>query len=218
MLVLVFYIISNLPAVGDFFSKVFSVFTPLIGGAALAYLSNPILNFFERRLLRRVPSSIRRMLGIFLTYFFFILVIATIGLLIIPQLINSFQKLFAEYENYIANAITNLNLLISNIMGKINAGSDGVAEEFISLEKINALIETLIGNTDDLFSVLLGNLQSYGAKLFSTISNIILSLFISFYLLVSKETRLAQVKKLITALFSEEHSQLIFETAGSICF
>lgn len=214
VLVLVFYVISNLPAVGDFFGKVFAVFTPLIGGAALAYLCNPILNFFERRLLRRVPETFRRMLGIFLTYLFFILIIAAIGLLIIPQLINSFQKLFAEYENYIANAITNLNQLIANITGKFNSGAaDGTVEEFISLEKINALIETLIGNTDDLFSVLLGNLQSYGAKLFSTISNIILSLFISFYLLVSKETRLAQVKKLVTALFSEEHAQLIFETA-----
>lgn len=214
VLVLIFYVISNLPAVGDFFGKVFAIFTPLIGGAALAYLCNPILNFFERRLLRRVPETFRRMLGIFLTYLFFILIIAAIGLLIIPQLINSFQKLFAEYENYIANAITNLNQLIANIAGKFNSGAaDGTVEEFISLEKINALIETLIGNTDDLFSVLLGNLQSYGAKLFSTISNIILSLFISFYLLVSKETRLAQVKKLITALFSEEHAQLIFETA-----
>ncbi len=214
VLVLIFYVISNLPAVGDFLGKVLSVLTPLIGGAALAYLCNPILNFFERRLLRRVPETFRRMLGIFLTYLFFILVIAAIGLLIIPQLINSFQKLFAEYENYIANAITNLNQLIANVTGKFNFGAaDGTIEEFISLEKINALLETLIGNTDDLFSILLGNLQSYGAKLFSTISNVILSLFISFYLLISKETRLAQIKKLVTALFSEEHAQLIFETA-----
>ena len=214
VLVLVFYVISNLPAVGDFLSKVISIFTPLIGGAALAYLCNPILNFFERRLLRRVPATLRRMLGIFLTYLFFILVIAAIGLLIIPQLINSFQKLFAEYENYIANAITNLNQLISNIMGKFNSSApDGTVEEFISLEKINALIETLIGNADDLFSSLLGNLQSYGAQLFSTISNAILSLFISFYLLASKETRLAQIRKLITALFNEKHAKLIFDTA-----
>ena len=214
VLVLIFYVISNLPAVGEFFSNVISIFMPLIGGAALAYLCNPILNFFERRLLRRLPSTPRRMFGIFLTYLFFILVIAAIGLLIIPQLINSFQKLFAEYENYMANAITNLNQLISNIMSKFNSSApDGSVEEFVSLEKINALIETLIGNADDLFSVLLGNLQSYGAQLFSTISNIILSLFISFYLLASKETRLAQMRKLVTALFNEKHAKLIFDTA-----
>lgn len=216
VLVLIFYVISNLPALSSFLGKILSVFTPVIGGAALAYLCNPILSFFEKHLLRRIRSLyIKRMLSIFLTYLFFILVIAAIGLLIVPQLISSVKELIAQYENYVANAVTNLNQFITRVMQNLHiGGTDGAIQEFLSLEKINAFIERLVGSAGDVLSVLFENIQSYGAKLFSTISNTILSLFISFYLLASKEKRLAQVKKLTTALFNEKHNKFIYETAS----
>lgn len=215
-LVLFFYVISNLPAVSSWFKGIFSVLAPVIGGAALAYLANPILNFFERRVLRRIrPDIPRRMLSIFCTYLFFILIIAAIGLLIIPQLINSVRALVAQYENYMANAITNLNQFIANVMTNFpNLLPEGVEQEFLSLDKINALLETVLGNAGDLFNLLLENIKSYGAKLFSTISNVILSLFISFYLLASKEKRLAQIKKLTTAILNEKQNAFIYKTAN----
>ena len=214
-LVLFFYVVSNLPAVSSWFKGVFGVLTPVIGGAAIAYLANPILNFFEKRVLHRIRYDIpRRMFSIFFTYLFFILVIAAIGLLIIPQLINSVKALVSQYENYMANAITNLNALIAKVTANFPAlMPDGAAQDFLSLDKINALLETLLGNAGDLFNLLLENVKSYGAKLFSTISNVILSLFISFYLLASKEKRLAQIKKLTTAIFSEKQNAFIYKTA-----
>lgn len=214
-LVLFFYVISNLPAVSTWFKGLFAVLTPVIGGAAIAYLANPILNFFEKRVLHRIRYDIpRRMFSIFFTYLFFILVIAAIGLLIIPQLINSVKALVSQYENYMANAITNLNALIAKVTANFPAlMPDGAGQEFLSLDKINALLETLLGNAGDLFNLLLENIKSYGAKLFSTISNVILSLFISFYLLASKEKRLAQIKKLTTAIFSEKQNAFIYKTA-----
>lgn len=214
-LVLFFYVVSNLPAVSTWFKGLFAVLTPVIGGAAIAYLANPILNFFEKRVLHRIRYDIpRRMFSIFFTYLFFILVIAAIGLLIIPQLINSVKALVSQYENYMANAITNLNALIAKVTANFPAlMPDGAGQEFLSLDKINALLETLLGNAGDLFNLVLENIKSYGAKLFSTISNVILSLFISFYLLASKEKRLAQIKKLTTAVFSEKQNAFIYKTA-----
>ena len=214
--VLIFYVISNLPALSSFFGKVLSVLSPVIGGAALAYLCNPILSFLERHLLRRIRShDLKRMLSIFLTYLIVILVIAAIGLLIIPQLISSVKALIAQYENYIANAITNFNALINKISQNLPFDiPEEMLTDLFSLEKLNALLDTLLGNVDDLFNTLLGNIQSYGAKLFSFISNTILALFISFYLLATKETRLAQVKKLCTALFNEKQNQFIGKTAS----
>ncbi len=216
VLVLVFYVISNLPAVGAFLKKILDIFAPLIYGAALAYLCNPILNLFEKHLLRRIRSLyVKRMLSIFLTYLSFVLVIAAIGLLIVPQLVSSVKDLFGKYENLIANTVTYLNQIISDIMqGLPFEAPDGTVGEFISLDKINALLETLIGNVGDLFNVLLSNIQSYGSKLFSSISNAILSLFISFYLLASKEKRFAQIKKLTTALFNEKQNKFIYDTAS----
>ena len=214
--VLILYLISNLPAVASFLGKILSILSPVIGGAAVAYICNPILNFLERHPLRRIRShEIKRMLSIFLTFLFFILVIAAIGLLIIPQLISSFKALIAQYENYIANAITSLNALITKVTQNLPFDiPEEALNNFFSLEKLNALLETLLGNVGDLFETLPSKIQSYGAKLFSTISNTILALFISFYLLATKETRLAQVKKLCAALFNEKQNRFINKTVS----
>jgi predicted PurR-regulated permease PerM len=93
-------------------------------------------------------------------------------------------------------------------------GAEGAAQEFLSLDKINALFTTVIDSLSGLFDVLLKNISAYGSKLVSSVANIIMSLFISFYLLASKEKRLAQVKKLISALFNEKRAKFIFDTAS----
>ena len=214
--VVVVYIISNLPALSSWFKGLISIFTPLIGGLALAYLCNPILKFFERHPLRRIKSLyVKRTLSIFLTYLFFILIIAALGMLIVPQLIHSIKELFANFNDYIANTVTYINQLVSSLTKSLAfGGAEGAAQEFLSLDKINALFTTVIDSLSGLFDVLLKNISAYGSKLVSSVANIIMSLFISFYLLASKEKRLAQVKKLISALFNEKRAKFIFDTAS----
>lgn len=214
--VIVVYIISNLPALSSYFKSLISILSPVIGGLALAYLCNPILKFFERHPLRRIKSLyVKRTLSIFLTYLFLILIIAALGMLIVPQLIHSIKELFANFNDYLANTVTYINQLISSLTQNLPlGGADGEAQEFLSLDKVNALFSTLIGSLSGLFDVLLKNISTYGSKLVSSVANIILSLFISFYLLASKEKRLAQVKKLICAVFNEKRSKFILDTAS----
>ena len=213
--VIVVYIISNLPALSSWFDGLLSILAPVIGGLALAYLCNPILRFFENHPLRRIKSLyVKRTLSIFLTYFFFILIVAALGMLIVPQLIHSIKELFAKFDDYIANTVTYINQLLSSVMEHLPFGDGGEqAQEFLSLDKVNALFSTLIGSLSGLFDVFLKNISAYGSKLVSSVTNVILSLFISFYLLASKEKRLAQVKMLTAALFSEKHNRFIHETA-----
>lgn len=214
--VIIVYIISNLPALSSWFSGLLTVLSPVIGGLALAYLCNPILSFFERHPLRRIKSLyLKRTLSIFLTYLFFILIIAALGMLIVPQLLHSVKELFAKFDDYIANTVTYINQILSSVMERLPfGGTEEEAQEFLSLDKVNALFSTLIESLSSLFDVFLQNISAYGSKLISGVTNIILALFISFYLLASKEKRLAQAKKLITALFNEQRSKFIFETAS----
>ena len=214
--VIVVYTISNLPALSSWFDGLLSILAPVIGGLALAYLCNPILRFFENHPLRRIRSLyVKRTLSIFLTYLFFILIIAALGMLIVPQLIHSIKELFAKFDDYIANTVTYINQLLSSVMKNLPfGGADDQTQEFLSLEKVNALFSTLIGSLSGLFDVFLKNISSYGSKLISSVTGIILSLFISFYLLASKEKRLAQVKMVTSALFNEKQTAFIYETAS----
>ena len=211
--VAVVYIVSNLPSLQSWFGTLFSVFTPVIVGLALAYLCNPILNFIEKHPLRRIRSAkVKRMLSILLTYLFFILCIALFGMLIIPQLVHSFKELFANYNNYIANSVTYINQLLSSLMKNFSASEGG--HEIISLDKVNALLSTLLGSLSSLLDVLLQNLAAYGSKLVGVITNGILAIFISTYLLSSKELRVAQIKKFTSALFSMKHNKFIYDTVA----
>ena len=107
-LALVFYLIGNLTAFSTFFGKIMGLFKPLLWGALIAYFCNPILRFWERRVLFKVSSfHIRRMLGIILTYFSIILAVSVFGLILLPSLISSFKELLSNFQNYIANAVQN---------------------------------------------------------------------------------------------------------------
>lgn len=214
-LVLFFYIVSNLPAISDWVKSIFSIFSPVIIGAAIAYLCNPILRFCERRLLYAIRSRyLRRMLGIILTYAFIILIIAAIALLLVPQLMDSITDLLAQYENYIANAVTFVNEFINSIVERFSSGENGTPQEnLLSADSIIAAISKIISSGDKVFDFIVDNVTFYGTKLVSGLSTILLSLFISFYLLASKEKRLAQVKKLLAALFSPQRYQWICDTA-----
>ena len=114
---LVFYLIGNLPAFKDFFGKVVSLFNPILWGALIAYLCNPIMRFYENTIIKNVrPFHIKRMLGVVLTYFTIILIVAIFGLILIPSLIDSIKQLLSNYQNYIADAVTYINNLVKKVM------------------------------------------------------------------------------------------------------
>lgn len=210
LVVFAIYLISNLPSLSSWFTMIGEVLAPVLGGLILAYLCNPIMRFIEHHPLRRIKSlRLKRTLSIFLTYLFFILIIALLGVLIIPQLIRSFQELFAKFDNYIANAITYVNQFLSSFTG---GNTDG--DSLISLDKFNALLTTLGNTFSNLFDNIIQNIASYGSRLVNVITNAILAIFISFYLLSSKEKRSAQIKKITTALFSEKQNKFIYDTAA----
>ena len=196
LIALFVYFISTLPALKEWFSSVFAILSPVILGLSIAYLCNPILRFMERHPLRRIRSMyLKRILSIFLTYLTVILFIGLLGILIVPQLIHSFKELFAKYDSYIANTITYINQLIGKIAQKIPfAFGDGDMQDFISLEKVNALLQTLINSLSGIFNLLLENISAYGSKIISGVTDLILALFISFYMLASKEKRGAQIR------------------------
>ena len=110
---LVFYLIGNLPAFKDFFGKVVALLNPIIWGALVAYLCNPIMRFYENTLIKNVrPFHIKRMLGVVLTYVTIILIVAIFGLILIPSLVDSVKQLISNYKNDIADAVTYVNNLV----------------------------------------------------------------------------------------------------------
>lgn len=214
---LVFYLIANLPAFTSFFGTIKSLLNPIIWGALIAYLCNPFLRFFERTIIKNVrPFHIKRMLGVILTYLAIILIVAIFGLILIPSLVNSIEQLISNYENYIADAVTYINHLYERIMIILPSHSTEPLEEWLSVEKVLEMVGSLLGKAQGLFTVVLNYLTEYASQLISGVADVILAVFISFYLLSSKELRLAQIRKLTIAFCSPKTRDFLFDTVSTM--
>ena len=209
ILFLAFILIANLTGINQWLGGVLLLLRPILIGLALAYICNPFFRFFERKLLYKLhPPTLRRVLSLILTYLTFLLIIALVLLLILPQFIESIAAFAEKYDSYVNTAIAQLNRTID----KINE----ITERFLNSQLLqNISAEEIRANASKFFGGRGKNLLDYIKEmnikpLTDMISNVITVLrdtlfgfFISIYLLSTKEKRYAQIMKLRRALFSD---------------
>ena len=186
---------------------VIDIFSPVILGLVFAYLLNPIFRFLERRVFYRVyPSAARRALSLLLTYIAALLLIGFIFLLILPQLISTLMKFISNYQTYIDAAITSVN----GIIGSINDTIFNFFNVKNALGHIDAgILSTLLDNILEETKEAIPDLTSKASLFISGATDVIFAIFISIYLLASKEKRYSQIMKFRSAIFSDKVNQRI---------
>lgn len=224
-LVLFFLVVFtvNLENLNSWFDGLFALLRPLIIGLSVAYLSNPILNFCERKILAKLPrEKLRRGLAIFLTFLFLGVVILSLFLLIIPQLWDSISSFLGNYDSFVANGVERINELIRFFNTKLMKDRFLLEElqvEEIS-ERLSAFFASLHLDRESLSEYLIGKnffkAFNFAGSVISVTTDIIIGLFISIYFLASKEKRYAQVMRLRYAFFKPETNENLtsfFKTA-----
>jgi len=122
LLLLALLLIVNRAKVNGFLASVFSLFRSIIWGLVLCYLLNPMFRFYERKTLYRVrPMGLRRTIALILSYLSFLLIIAFVLALLIPQLYLSASDFLANFDNYLQSAVTQFNNAVGWINGKLGA-------------------------------------------------------------------------------------------------
>ena len=210
------YCVVNLPSINGFFDVVGDIIAPLIIGAVIAYLCNPILEFYEYKVFKRLRNGdVRRGLSLFLTVLTAVAIIALLLLMVLPQIIDSIADLVSNYQTY-------LNNLLGGIKDAINALSAqfGWDVSIEDVEELETMITNLIGGGADLFESIMklvmesGIVSDVGSALMDIVTvfkNWILGIFIAFYILSSKEKRVAQVHKFRRAMFNKKQNERISE-------
>jgi len=118
LLFMAIILIANLGKINEWLTGVLRLLRPLLIGLVLAYLCNPFFRLFERRVLYKLrPPSLRRTLSLVLTYLSVLLIIASVFLLIIPQLIESIKDFSSNYSTLVSSAIAQFNGVIDAING-----------------------------------------------------------------------------------------------------
>ncbi len=209
-------LISNIKAVNNWIGSVLAVIRPVTIGLVIAYLANPFFNFFEKKMLARIRKPyLRRVFALILTYLLLFLIVSLLVILIVPQLISSIREFIGNFDANLTKLISPVNKLIvklNNSLPKQNDGSGVIP--ILDRERISEAVGKLWDYLVYLFSEQIGfssitRLLDFLSRAASGLTNFIFGLFLSIYLLFSKEKRYAQIMKLRRALFKDSTNRRI---------
>ena len=233
------YAIVNVGAIKDFIGRVWMIFAPVIYGFCLAYLCNPIMRLFDNHVFKKVKfPGLRRALSLFMTTLVVLAIIAAFLGILVPEVVRSIQRLVANYDTYLEEITALVNSIILQIEALI--GRTAVeGTQYIDPEELKTSVNEVIGsvfdsskslleqitdlfdkNSSSALKSLLERLFPYTSSLINKVYLLIIETFfsvlIAYHLLATKETRLAQVKKMRRALFTKEQNKFINNVLGII--
>lgn len=208
-------VIGNLPSIGTTIARglafVRTMCWPFLLGFMFAYVVNPFLNFFEHHalsdsaFLAKHPKAVR-LSCILLIYTIIIGGIIWIVIYLIPEIKASIFTFTSQLPVYTAA----LNEKINQLFQQVN---------FINGENVthalNRLLESLNVASHDipkLAETILGNVFNVGRAAL----NIIMGIFISFYMLYDKEGFGKQIHKIVLALLPQKAAERLFYNAARI--
>lgn len=215
--ILIFYLINILfnkfPILGYTLSSV-------IIAIIFAYIINPIVNYLERK-------GVKRQFGVIIVYISAILIFGILIVSVIPKTINEVSNLLTSLPGMVDTLIKEFNNFLSNVFAKFNIE---LPENFINVyketnPKVNGNVETpqivsnildsVKGTINDLIvkvqGSLMGSLSNVISKLYGFLTSafrLVLIIIFSFYFSVDKERFMLRVKKAIPNKHREDISYL----------
>ena len=198
-----------------------SLLSPLIIGAVIAYLCDPILRVYEYRVFKRMQrGNLRRGLSLFLTVVTAFGIVALVCVMMVPQLIESIHELLANHEEYINGFLGWLQNFLDNATEDLPVNIVDISD----IEKLTDYLKKIMGDMETSYLSIFESIEQILADgnvlqkiwsliltFFNSIKNLFLGLFIAFYILASKEKRIAQVRKFRRAMFKEKTDKRLDE-------
>lgn len=197
---------------------VFRIIMPLIYGAAIAYLLNPVLNFLEKKVIYpacdfkkhkvgKRGSRVIRYFCVLISVFLLCWLVYALVMTILPEIINSTVNIinsFPQYMDDIQKWVTkslednrDLNALAVELFDKYAARF----ENFLSRDILPQLQGALIHLSSGVWDVLV------------FFKNIVIGIIVSIYILADKEAFTAKAKMFLYAAFTPQWANRILENA-----
>lgn len=199
------YTLEHREEYNEFRTMIKNTLFPIVIGFALAYLQNPVLNFFEHYIFTPLGKLIfkeekdkkkfSRGMGIVFTMTLFLFLVIGGMYLVIPQVYQSLLKIVTDAPSYYAHLsewIRSVNKKNSEVGQYILLASDKIYSQ-----AIDYLNNDILPNMDKIVAGITSGIVG-GLKL---MLNVILAVIISIYVLLEKEVLVAGGKKLAYSFF-----------------
>ena len=201
--ILVVLLLANLDAILKPIKVLGDILTPIMIGLVIAYLCNPILRFCEIKIFYKLKRTVNRALSMILTYIFALLVISGMVLLIVPQAMESINDFRINGMFYLNRLIGSINEFIASLPFELSGGNENV----LSIEKILTFAMEFMG---DIGSDIVGSIGNLAGSALTFLKNILVGIFVSIYVLLSKDRLKAGCRRVVHAFFKESSEKKIF--------
>ncbi len=217
--ILLVVVFTDLPGFFKLVTSILNILSPLISGAVIAFLLNPLVRLVDRRLAPKLTKrekkpgagkKLSRAVSIVFALIFAALVIYAFFSILLPQLGESIQgivdsapKYFTSIEEWATNLLADnpdLQYYADMAIGKIQE----YLNEWISTSLPNDVQNVLTTVFTSAFSVV------------KSLANIVIGIFASIYILASKDKFQAQGKKIVVALFKPARADHILHVGREI--
>lgn len=187
---------------------VISSLTPVIWGLVIAFLMNPIMvkfeNLFKNKVIKN-PSKKKftRACSVTISSIVFLGIVIGCLSIVLPELIKSVMEIFNNASSIAANVQTWIDKLFKNYPEYANRAS-------AALKNFSTDFDSLINRIQPM----LQNILSGAWGVVTLVKNFALGFIVSIYMLCSKETLIAQVKKLVISFCSKRTSKNILTVSA----
>lgn len=196
--------------------EIISILQPITIGLVIAYLLNPIMSFWEEKILlllcRRFKNinkikKVSRGVSILFTLALAFMLIVMLGFLVIPELVSSIYnmaltlpKQLEEFEAWFTSLL-DMNSNFSYLLENLIASTTDYFETWLKSDLLKQLNIFLSGFTVGIINVI------------NALMNLLIGVIVSIYVLSSKDIFIGQGKKIIYALFKPSRANVIINTA-----
>lgn len=202
--ILLFEVCEHFDSVRGFFSNLFGILTPVFLGIGLAYLVNLPASLIKKLLIGKSEDKRReklsRWLSVLLGYLIILGALALLVFLIIPKVVASGKSLAANFDSYYES----LAEWAAGFWDKLNL-SDSVTNYIIKLS------DELLSWLEDFIKELVPKLLNFTLDAVKLVAHILLSFGLSIYLLRDKSKLLAQCRRLIRVVFSNDTAERMLD-------
>lgn len=202
---LIYDVVFRDSIVMDYAGMLMDILAPVLYGAAMAYLLAPIVNWFERIILRhqgRTPSKWRRAISVVLTWVVVLALLYALFSVLLPELYASVKQLVDNAQRYYNTIYAWVIHMLENNPEFAAKASEVINEYYTdALAWANA---NLMPRLQEAAMAVTGGILG----VFVFLKNLLLGVIISIYLLAGKESFAAGSCKLCYTVLPEDKATL----------
>ncbi len=191
---ILFKLVDRIDELGHLFLYILGILQPVFWAIGVAFVLNPMMKFFEKKL------GIRRLFSIIICYIFVFGVIITLITIVIPMIIKNVIELLNNFNTYRDQLINYFNNNIVNTSWYAQLG----LEDYLTIDSFSKYIVDI----PNLLQGMLDSLVAIVASLFGGAFKILVGFVIAVYLLLDKEKFQLGLKKIIYSTFKEKQADL----------